>query len=140
MMLWEIEKKSEIALLTENTKTTQPKKNETQTKHNRHESMKALRRTNKIIKDHDENRLNVNRMTSSYSNVVKNKKKNIDLFTDSILKTLRMGELNRYIYSGKVYLKSFPCSKANQLNHHTIPILEGINTTLLQSMSTLMMF
>ena len=102
--------------------------------------MKALRRTNKIIKDHDENRLNVNRMTSSYSNVVKNKKKNIDLFTDSILKTLRMGELNRYIYSGKVYLKSFPCSKANQLNHHTIPILEGINTTLLQSMSTLMIF
>ena len=63
-------------------------------------------------------------MTSTYSNVVRNKKKNIVLFTDSILKTLRMGELNRHINGGKVHLKSFPGSKANQLNHHTIPILE----------------
>ena len=63
-------------------------------------------------------------MTSTYSNVVRNKKKNIVLFTDSILKTLRMSELNRHINGGKVHLKSFPGSKANQLNHHTIPILE----------------
>ena len=63
-------------------------------------------------------------MTSTYSNVVRNKKKNIVLFTDSILKTLRMGELNRHINGGKVHLKSFPGSKANQLNHHTIPLLE----------------
>ena len=63
-------------------------------------------------------------MTSTCSNVVRNKKKNIVLFTDSILKTLRMGELNRHINGGKVHLKSFPGSKANQLNHHTIPILE----------------
>ena len=35
-----------------------------------------------------------------------------------------MGELNRYINGGKVNLKSFPGSKANQLNHHAIPILE----------------
>ena len=63
-------------------------------------------------------------MTSTYSNVVRNKKKNIVLFTGSILKTLRMGELNRHINGGKVHLKSFPGSKANQLNHHTIPILE----------------
>ena len=63
-------------------------------------------------------------MTTTYSNVVRNKKKNIALFTDSILKTLRMGELNRHINDGKVHLKSFPGSKANQLNHHTIPILE----------------
>ena len=78
----------------------------------------------KITKDRHENRLNVNRMTSTYSNVVRNKKKNIVLFTDSILKTLRMGELNRHINGGKVHLKSFPGSKANQLNHHTIPLLE----------------
>ena len=55
---------------------------------------------------------------------MRNKKKNIVLFTDSILKTLRMGELNRYINGGKVNLKSFPGSEAKQLNHHTIPILE----------------
>ena len=35
-----------------------------------------------------------------------------------------MGELNRHINGGKVHLKSFPGSKANQLNHHTIPLLE----------------
>ena len=35
-----------------------------------------------------------------------------------------MGELNRYINGGKDHLKSFPGSKANQLNHHTIPVLE----------------
>ena len=63
-------------------------------------------------------------MTSTYSNVVRNKKKNIVLFTNSILKTLRMGELNRHINGGKVHLKSFPGSKENQLSHHTIPILE----------------
>ena len=63
-------------------------------------------------------------MTSTNSNVVRNKKKNIVLFTDSILKTLHIGELNRHINGGKVHLKSFPWSKANQLNHHTIPILE----------------
>ena len=55
---------------------------------------------------------------------MRNKIKNIVLFTDSILKTLRMGELNRHINGGKVHLKSFPGSKANQLNHHIIPILE----------------
>ena len=35
-----------------------------------------------------------------------------------------MGELNLHINGGKVHLKSFPGSKANQLNHHAIPILE----------------
>ena len=36
----------------------------------------------------------------------------------------RMGELNCHINDGKVHLKSFNGSKANQLNHHTIPILQ----------------
>lgn len=35
-----------------------------------------------------------------------------------------MGELNRHINGGKLYLKSFPGSKAKQLNCHTVPILE----------------
>ena len=105
-------------------KKTLSMKNDTQPDHNRPENIKAVSGTNKITNDHHENRLNVNRMTSTYSNVVRNKKKNIVLFTDSILKTLRMGELNRHINGGKVHLKSFPGSKANQLNHHTIPILE----------------
>ena len=83
------------------------------------EAIKAVSRTNKNIKDHHENRI-----TSTYSNVVRNKKKNVVLFTDSILKTLSMGELNRHINGGKVHLKSFSGSKAKQLNLHTILIPE----------------
>ena len=35
-----------------------------------------------------------------------------------------MAELNRHMNCGKIHLKSFPGSKAKQLNHHTIHILE----------------
>ena len=63
-------------------------------------------------------------MTSTYSNVVRNKKKNIVLFTNSIPKTLCMGELNCHINGRKDHLKSFPGSKANQLNHHTVTLME----------------
>ena len=34
-----------------------------------------------------------------------------------------MGELNCHINGAKIHLKSFPESKAKQLNYHTIPIL-----------------
>ena len=112
MMMREIRKKIQKSCITnrKHKKNALPKINE---------AIKALSRTNKNIKDHHENRI-----TSTYSNVVRNKKKNIVLFTDSILKTLRMGELNRHINGGRVHLKSFPGSEAKQLNHHTIPILE----------------
>lgn len=83
------------------------KNNDTQTNHNRRESVKAVSQTNRIIKDHHEKRLNVNRTTSTYSNIMGNKKKNIVLFIDSILKTLYVGEINHYIDGGKVRLKSF---------------------------------
>ena len=55
---------------------------------------------------------------------MKNKNKNIVLFTNSILNTLCMGELNCHINVGKDHLKSFPQSK--QLIHHVIPILEEL--------------
>ena len=63
-------------------------------------------------------------MTSLYSNVVHNKKKNIILFSDSLLKTQRMGEFNKHVKGGRAHLKPFTGSWAKQLNHHTIPILE----------------
>ena len=63
---------------------TLPKKNDTQADHNRRESIKAVSRTNKIIKDHHEKRLNLNRITSTYSNVVRNKKKNIVQYPKNI--------------------------------------------------------
>ena len=52
------------------------------------EAVKAVSRRNKNIKDHHENRI------STYSNVVRNKKKNIVLFTDSVLKILRIQVLS----------------------------------------------
>ena len=91
-------------------KNTLPKMNE---------AIKAVSLTNKNIKDHHEKLIR-----STYSNVVRNKKKNIVLFTDSIMKTLRIGELNPHINARKGHLKLFPGSKAKQLNRHTIPILE----------------
>ena len=83
-------------------KNTLPKINDTKRDHNRRKDIKAVSRTNKNIKDHHENRLNVNRIILNYSNLVRNKKKNIVLFTDSILKTLRMGKLNCYINGGRL--------------------------------------
>ena len=59
----------------EKKKKTLPNKNDTHSDHNRRENIKVVSGTNKITKDHHENRLNVNRMTSAYSNVVRNKKK-----------------------------------------------------------------
>lgn len=67
---------------------------------------------NEKTTDHQKNRLNENRITSTYSGAVRHKSKNIVLFNDNILRILLMGELNRYFKSRKVHLKSFAQSKA----------------------------
>ena len=41
-----------------------------------------------------------------------------------MLKSLRMKEFDKDLDAGFVYLKPFPGSKAKQMDHHTIPILE----------------
>ena len=46
------------------------------------------------------------------------------LFTNSILKTLRLDKFNSCITEANVQLKSFPGCKAMQSNHHTISILQ----------------
>ena len=66
-------------------------------------------------------------MQSSYSNIVSRKKKKIVIFSDSILKNLRMGEFNSFVKEADVYLKAFPVTKANQLNYQTIPVIQGNN-------------
>ena len=63
------------------------------------------------------------KMRTSYSNIVKEKPKNV-IFTDSMLKTLRMKEFNIYLNGGIAHLKPFPGSKAEKMDHHVIPILE----------------
>ena len=61
---------------------------------------------NKNTTAHQGNHLDENRITSTYSNAVRYNSKNIVLPTTSILKTLHIGELNRYVKSEKVNLKS----------------------------------
>ena len=56
--------------------------------------------------------------------LLRKKRKKIVLFSDSILKSLRMGEFNSFIKKGEVFLKAFLEAKARQLNHYTIPLLE----------------
>ena len=66
----------------------------------------------------------VKRIQSTFSSVITKKRKKIVLFSDSILKNLRMGEFNSFIKKREVSLKAFPGAKARQLNHYTIPLLE----------------
>ena len=41
-----------------------------------------------------------------------------------MLKTLRMRKFNNHLEEGIVHLKAFPGFKSQQLNHHSIPILQ----------------
>ena len=41
-----------------------------------------------------------------------------------MLKTLRMREFNKHLEEEIAHLKAFPASKAQQLNHHSIPIVQ----------------
>ena len=50
--------------------------------------------------------------------------KNVVVFSDSMVKGLKMKQFNSYIHGGKVYLKAFPGAKEDQLNHHVKPSLE----------------
>ena len=61
---------------------------------------------------------------TSYSNMVKQKPKNVVIFTDSMLKSLRMKEFNKNLNGGIAHLKPFPGSKAKQMDHCVISILE----------------
>ena len=64
------------------------------------------------------------KIETSYSNIVKQNPKNVVIFTDSMLKSLRMKEFNKNLNGGIAHLKPFPGSKAMQMDHHAIPILE----------------
>ena len=47
------------------------------------------------------------------------KTKNVVLFTDNMLKSLRMKELNKHSDGGIAHLMFFPGSKEKQMDHHT---------------------
>ena len=69
----------------------------------------------------------VERIQSTFSSAITKKRKKIVLFSDSILKNLRMGEFNSFIKKGEASLKAFPGAKARKLNHYTFSLLE-VNT------------
>ena len=50
--------------------------------------------------------------------------KNAVTFSDSMVKGLKMKQLNSHIHDDEVYLKVFHEAKADQLNHHVKPSLE----------------
>ena len=64
------------------------------------------------------------RIRLTYSRPVSNKLKNILILSESILKTLRMREFNNHLEEGIADFKAIPGSKSQQLNHHSIPILQ----------------
>ena len=64
------------------------------------------------------------RTRTFYSNTVNSKPRDVALFTDIMLKSLRMKEFNRSLNGDIAHLKPFPGSKVKQLDHHAIPSLK----------------
>ena len=66
----------------------------------------------------------VQKITNSYADIASPKMKNVVIFSDSMVKGLKMKQFNSHIHGGKVYLKAFPDAKVDQLNHHVKTTLE----------------
>ena len=71
-----------------------------------------------------EKQSSIQNINSTYSNAVIPKEKNIALFSDSILRGIKMKHLNYQVKEGRTHLKAFSGIKANQLNHYVVPTLE----------------
>ena len=56
--------------------------------------------------------------------IVSPKMKNVVTFSDSMVKGLKMKQLNSHIHDDEVYLKAFHEAKTDQLNHQVKPSLE----------------
>ena len=86
---------------------------------------KLFRKPYNNINDNQEYRQSPTQtITTSYSDAVKNKPKNIVLFSDSILKNLRMDEFNSYVENGQTDLKTFSGARANQMHKSMVRSLK----------------
>ena len=56
-------------------------------------------------------------INSTLPNEIVPKKKNIALSSESILTGMKMIQVNSQVKEGRIHLKTFPDTKANQLNH-----------------------
>ena len=57
-------------------------------------------------------------VVNSYSDSIMPNKKDIVLFADSILRRMKMKDINSKIKWGRIHLKSFPGGKSKHLNHY----------------------
>ena len=64
------------------------------------------------------------KIETTYSNIFKQNPKNVVIFIDSMLKSLRMEEFNKNLNGDIAHLKPFPGSKTKQMDHHALPILK----------------
>ena len=55
------------------------------------------------------------KITSIYAGIVSPKTINVVIFSDSVIKVLKMKQFNYHIYCRKVYQKSFPEQKKTNL-------------------------
>ena len=63
-------------------------------------------------------------MRPTYSGAVSNKPQNILISSYIMLKTPHLREVNNHLEKRTAHLNSFPTSKAQQRNYHSIPILQ----------------
>ena len=69
----------------------------------------------------------IQNINSTCLNATITKKKIIALFSDSIPLGMKMKHLNSQVKEGRIHLKAFRSTKANQLNHYVIPTSEEFN-------------
>ena len=68
----------------------------------------------------------IQNINSTFPNGTIPKKENIAPFLDSVPRGMEMKHLNSQVKEERIHLKVFPGAKTNQLNHHVIPNVRGI--------------
>ena len=63
-------------------------------------------------------------LLNSYRNAILPKKGAITLFSDNIPKGMNIKGINKQVKGCRIYIKTFPGAKSNQLNHYELPTLE----------------
>ena len=66
----------------------------------------------------------VQKIGNSDADILSPKMKNVVIFSDSMVKGLKIKQFNSHIHDVTIYLKAFPGAKADQLNHHVKTSLE----------------
>ena len=68
----------------------------------------------------------IQNINSTFPNAAVPEKENIAPFLDSVPRGMEMKHLNSQVKEERIHLNVFPSAKTNQLNHHVIPNVRGI--------------